>query len=803
MSCLSCQRFACLSIFCILSIGAAWSSAQDCVEEYPATFEFGASVALPDTMIDLVAVGDLLFGLDEPGTLQIFDIADPLSPVLLASALVDEAARLIEPAGDWLYIAGGPSGVHAVDISDPAQPVIHLGVIGGVDAFEVELCAGQLFVAQSAVDSLVYYSCADPLLPVLTGSITLTELTAGEFTGPFYHLDSCQNALFAFGGRDGQLSGKFVLSRMMVEVQDQEVQIIPAGYFTHSALEEWENCGGKSIYPHGADLSCSEGRVYLEVPSYTRFYTFIDDEIVWTTYNHIMLFFVDTTEPVDLVLADMVGHAYDPYVGWRDAARLAILADDKLAVAETGKLYLYNLQQDGSVESSHTLLVDSPALGGSGNILFWGNLNSGELETCDVSGSGFDSVIDQASIDPSYSTQWYEGASWSQLTHMRHFSVYDDFYGIFRNHWWLYSAESDGSLISSLVSSLGPLYFFTDQYAFVGPNAFMGICASLVNWRNSTLVYSLASDETWSLDDDDNVFVDNLVYHPENGDIAIYDFTVNPNQLVGLIVGPDSMQFTRWLIRDNHLLALGSSGDSNLMIYDVSDPTQPAIVYDFGLLNNSQGLVMSINGDVLSLVNNAGPDYYYDISDITQPDKVTGDFYPGEVFGDIALTYAEELLNIYRVTSLTESELIGVYYHDAPITKAKRWQSSLMVMDEGKIVTLIDICDLYPSAVGDQSNRPGQVPGSGLSIRTIAPNPFNPRTKLAFALEQAQRIQVDVFDLAGRHVVRLADRTYQAGEHEVVWEGRDAAGRNAAAGSYFLRVKGDGMTLARKVTLLK
>jgi hypothetical protein len=194
---------------------------------------------------------------------------------------------------------------------------------------------------------------------------------------------------------------------------------------------------------------------------------------------------------------------------------------------------------------------------------------------------------------------------------------------------------------------------------------------------------------------------------------------------------------------------------------------------------------------------------YFDIREPSSPVEVAGDFYPGEVFGDIALTSEGQVLNIYRILSLTEFELIGVYYHDHPITMAKRWRDSLMVLDEYSAHTLVDICASGTSAVPDQSQRPDRVQTPGLVIRSAAPNPFNPQTSLAFAVEWAQRIRVDVYDLAGRHVVRLADRTYQAGDHAVAWDGRDAAGHGAATGSYFLRVQGERMTLTRKVTLLK
>jgi len=49
------------------------------------------------------------------------------------------------------------------------------------------------------------------------------------------------------------------------------------------------------------------------------------------------------------------------------------------------------------------------------------------------------------------------------------------------------------------------------------------------------------------------------------------------------------------------------------------------------------------------------------------------------------------------------------------------------------------------------------------------------------------RVQVHVYDVAGRRVRTLADRVFPAGEHELVWDGTDDAGRPLGRGVYFVR----------------
>lgn len=83
------------------------------------------------------------------------------------------------------------------------------------------------------------------------------------------------------------------------------------------------------------------------------------------------------------------------------------------------------------------------------------------------------------------------------------------------------------------------------------------------------------------------------------------------------------------------------------------------------------------------------------------------------------------------------------------------------------------------------------------------PNPFNPRTTLAFELPSAGRATLSIHDLAGRHVVTLRDGPAGAGRNEVIWDGSDHRGRRLASGAYFYRLEADGFVDSRRVILLK
>jgi len=95
-----------------------------------------------------------------------------------------------------------------------------------------------------------------------------------------------------------------------------------------------------------------------------------------------------------------------------------------------------------------------------------------------------------------------------------------------------------------------------------------------------------------------------------------------------------------------------------------------------------------------------------------------------------------------------------------------------------------------------------------LPLRTLVlgdpwPNPFNPEVRIDFALSTGQRVELGVFDLAGRRVAVLATGEAAAGSHTATWNGRDEDGRAVGAGTYVVRLATAGGVGTRKVTLLK
>jgi len=65
------------------------------------------------------------------------------------------------------------------------------------------------------------------------------------------------------------------------------------------------------------------------------------------------------------------------------------------------------------------------------------------------------------------------------------------------------------------------------------------------------------------------------------------------------------------------------------------------------------------------------------------------------------------------------------------------------------------------------------------------PNPFSERTSIRFFVPFARTVRIDIYDAAGRRVLKLAEDYFTRGTHEVEW----APAGDVASGIYFCRLK--------------
>ena len=106
------------------------------------------------------------------------------------------------------------------------------------------------------------------------------------------------------------------------------------------------------------------------------------------------------------------------------------------------------------------------------------------------------------------------------------------------------------------------------------------------------------------------------------------------------------------------------------------------------------------------------------------------------------------------------------------------------------------------TGVPDVSDEVDVLPA--FSLAQSYPNPFCPDTRIQYELRRSARVDLCVYDVAGRLVRTLVPREPQGvGTHTVVWDGRGDRGRSVGRGVYFCRLSVDGETATMKMVMVE
>lgn len=96
-----------------------------------------------------------------------------------------------------------------------------------------------------------------------------------------------------------------------------------------------------------------------------------------------------------------------------------------------------------------------------------------------------------------------------------------------------------------------------------------------------------------------------------------------------------------------------------------------------------------------------------------------------------------------------------------------------------------------------------QVPVAMNLLLQNYPNPFNPQTKISFKLVEASQVELAVYNLQGQQVRNLASQSLPAGEHTMVWDGKDENGGVMPSGVYIYKLKSNNYEESKRMELIK
>jgi hypothetical protein len=210
-------------------------------------------------------------------------------------------------------------------------------------------------------------------------------------------------------------------------------------------------------------------------------------------------------------------------------------------------------------------------------------------------------------------------------------------------------------------------------------------------------------------------------------------------------------------------------------------------------------------GNIMVFNNGDRPgtiDDYSGVDEILPPQSSPGDYVldPGLAFGPAAPVWRYEQSGFFSAT------LGGAYRMpngNTLICDGRNARIFEVTAGGTTVWTFLSIDNVHraPRYWAPVSAAPAAASQSGFA--GAHPNPFNPLTQVAFAVEREGRVTITVYDVTGRRVVTLTDAVYREGIHTVTWTGKDAAGRDVPSGTYLIEMKTEGIGDTRKVMLVR
>ena len=132
---------------------------------------------------------------------------------------------------------------------------------------------------------------------------------------------------------------------------------------------------------------------------------------------------------------------------------------------------------------------------------------------------------------------------------------------------------------------------------------------------------------------------------------------------------------------------------------------------------------------------------------------------------------------------------------DVTAQSAATYRYRLSDVDTKGRITILDVLEITLQ----ETDNPDET-----RLNPASPNPFNPQTKIGYQLAEEASVLLSVYDIQGRLISRLIDGSRQSpGGYSVFWNGKDDFGRQAASGTYILRLIAGETVQSQKVLLMR
>ncbi len=233
-------------------------------------------------------------------------------------------------------------------------------------------------------------------------------------------------------------------------------------------------------------------------------------------------------------------------------------------------------------------------------------------------------------------------------------------------------------------------------------------------------------------------------------------------------------------------------------VYDYTDPTGMTF---FGEARVGAAFVPFGTSHILT-INNIG--IGYDLAGLGATTKVRIDYFDGSGLENLQVNGGPLYIGELNLAPANIAPGVICTVYDTP---AAGFSYGTVVL-EGNVQTFLiggqqfaidNVCVRLAGSTTDTSPLPAAL----TKLLPNYPNPFNPSTTLMFSLGRGSHVTLTVHDMAGRVVRTLVDGARDAGEHSVLWDGKNERGGAVATGVYFVKVTSRDGVDTQKIALIK
>ncbi len=680
-----------------------------------------------------------------------------------------EPVQSVYGANGIAYVANGASGLRIMDVSDPADPVL-CSVFPSNNAYLVTVYGSVAYLAEYY--GLKFIDVQDPFEPSLLGTYNINLGTVRSITVAGSHLYAATN-----GGL------------LIIDVSDPQNPVLDCTYDLQAkSITIIENIAYAICWESGEwtvmkifDVSDPQNPdelasydVNLAINSFA-----VDGSTAFIVAYHSFLQLIDISNPLQPTLLS----TFTPPVGVYSVA-----VEDDVAFLAIGDRELYAL--DVSDPQAPTLLTNYDTFHGSAqnitvanHIAYMGN-GSSTLHLIDVSNPQNLALLGYYPTPQIACSVVVQG----NTAYVAEFNF------------GLRIIDISNPANPILLGSYGPIWnanYVTVEagIAYVG-GAGLTILDISDPQNPAFLGEMFGTHAMYSCYVDDQIAYDTaLGFDTVHLGITDVSDPQNPVWLGGMMDPPGNV------VTVYGSIAYFISG-SSLTLIDVSDPSNLILLGSWDALEGISSVAVA--GNVVYATTTT--DLY--VIDISNPSTLfqVGS-YPLHDSSDINYSYIHGNRLYVSDNGWNEISTYDISTPQTPVLIARyAWNLSMergMCIDTGRLYTPnggygLHIHNLTAVDVDDAV----QITLSFFQLSNY-PNPFNPETTISYTLPTAGLVSLEVYNSRGQLVRCLLQEEQSAGEHILIWNGRDDFGNNVASGLYLCRIVCNGKEETRKLLLIK